>query len=54
MVQIDVWSEGSDTGITPVRLHFRRSASGWTLVGLDRRATPPRSAGTLAQERPRR
>ena len=54
MVQIDVWSEGSDTGIKPVRLHFRRAASGWTLVGLDRRATPARSAGTLAPERPRR
>jgi hypothetical protein len=38
MVQIDV--RGDDAGRPewrqPVRLHFRRSAAGWTLVGLDR------------------
>ena len=54
MVQIDVWSEGSDAGAQPVRLHFRRTGSGWMLVGLDRRATTGRSAGTAAPERPRR
>ena len=53
MVQIDVWTEGPGPASRPVRLHFRRAASGWTLVGLDRNAVQPNQATTPA-ERPRR
>jgi hypothetical protein len=40
MVQIDVTGEGAGPREwqQPVRLHFRRTADGWTLVGLDRSA----------------
>jgi len=39
MVQIDVTGEGAGhpEWQRPVRLHFRRAADGWTLVGLERR-----------------
>ena len=36
MIQIDVRSDGAGAGAKPVRLHFRRSATGWSLVGLQR------------------
>ena len=48
-VEIDVWSDGT----APVRLHFRRTADGWTLVGLDRRAGTERGTATASAERPR-
>ena len=40
MVQIEVTGEGAGhpEWQRPVRLHFRRAAEGWTLVGLDRSA----------------
>jgi hypothetical protein len=54
IVQIDVWSDGPGAAAQPIRIHFRRSGSGWTLIGLDRRITSERSVGTRAPERSRR
>jgi hypothetical protein len=54
IVQIDVWSEGAGAAAQPIRMHFRRSGGGWTLIGLDRRVASERSVGTRAPERPRR
>jgi len=53
MVQIDVWSEAPGPGAHPIRLHFRRAASGWTLIGLDRNAVQPASQTTPAGRSPR-
>ena len=52
MVQIDVWSEASGPAAQPVRLHFRRAASGWTLIGLDRNAVQAASVTTPAGRSP--
>jgi len=46
-VEIDAWSDGT----SPARLHFRRTADGWTLVGLDRRAAAPTTATPPAERR---
>ena len=54
IVQIDVWAEGAGTAAQPVRLHFRRTANGWSHIGLDRRAAIERSAGTAPAARRRR
>jgi hypothetical protein len=39
MVQIDITGDGAGHAEwqQPIRLHFRRAAGGWTLVGLERR-----------------
>ena len=53
MVQIDVAAEGATSVRKPVRLHFRRSADGWVLVGLDRGigGAPPVVPTTARRER---
>jgi hypothetical protein len=45
-VQIDVHGDGATNPEwqQPVRLHFRRGADGWTLVGLDRRSARDETA----------
>ena len=51
MIQIDLSIEGAPKSIRPVRLHFRRTAAGWFLVGLDRRAVTAPGTGTGPAER---
>ncbi len=48
-VEIDAWSDGT----SPARLHFRRRADGWALVGLDRHAAAARTTTPPAAERRR-
>jgi hypothetical protein len=54
-VQIDVSAEGGAQAAwqRPVRLHFRRAADGWTLVGLDRDAGAASGAASTAETRDR-
>jgi hypothetical protein len=53
IVQIDIVGEpsGSAQWQQPVRLHFRRAATGWTLIGLDRGTGREEVADTRPAER---
>jgi hypothetical protein len=53
-VQLEVVGEGANAGWTrPVVLHFRRTAEGWSLVGLDRRIGRTDDTGSGAAEQHR-